>query len=94
MTSFHLKGEVYVACENIPFSSLFAAGDVPRETSPSTKSEEKRMFSQAKVYAEIISHVPPHSEKKSGEETIFSEGGGTSVHRLNKVLIRCSLFRI
>ena len=49
-----------VACENIRFSSLFADRDVsrggtyivtdivsPRETSPSTKSEEKRMFSQA-----------------------------------------------
>ena len=32
-----------IACENIRFSSLFAA----RDTSPSTKSEEKRMFSQA-----------------------------------------------
>ena len=74
-----------VACENIRFSSLFAAGDVPREASPAaksvvshagvfrgarfsslsvggdekrallktpaleaTKSEEKRMFSQAR----------------------------------------------
>ena len=37
-----------LACENIRFSSLFAAGDVSRETSPATKSEEKRMFSQAK----------------------------------------------
>ena len=36
-----------VACENIRFSSLFAAGDVSNETSPATKSEEKRMFSQA-----------------------------------------------
>ena len=36
-----------VACENIRFSSLFAAGDVSRETSPATQSEEKRMFSQA-----------------------------------------------
>ena len=36
-----------IACENIPFSSLFAAGDVSRETSPAAKSEEKRMFSQA-----------------------------------------------
>ena len=37
---------VPLACENILVSSLFAAGDVSRETSPSTKSEEKRMFSQ------------------------------------------------
>ena len=47
-----------LACENICFSSLFAAGEVsrggdwvahvpPRETSPPAKSEEKRMFSQA-----------------------------------------------
>ena len=41
-----------IACENIRFSSLFAAGDVsvpPRETSPASesKSEEKRMFLQA-----------------------------------------------
>ena len=42
------KGKERVACENIRFSSLFAAGNVPRETSPSAKSEEKRMFSQAK----------------------------------------------
>ena len=35
-----------VACENIHFSSLFAAGDV-RETPPATKREEKRMFPQA-----------------------------------------------
>ena len=40
---------VDLACENIRFSSLFAAGDVSRETSPSAKSEEKRMFSQATV---------------------------------------------
>ena len=36
-----------LACENIRFSSLFAAGDVSRETSSAAKSEEKRMFSQA-----------------------------------------------
>ena len=38
---------VWVACENIRFSSLFAAGEVSRETFPSAKSEEKRMLSQA-----------------------------------------------
>ena len=38
-----------VACENIRFSSLFAAGDVSRGTSPAAKSEEKRIFSQAKL---------------------------------------------
>ena len=37
-----------LACENIRFSSLFAAGDVSRERSPAAKSEEKRMFSQAR----------------------------------------------
>ena len=36
------------AYENIRFSSLFAAGHVSRGgTSPATKSEDKRMFSQA-----------------------------------------------
>ena len=38
---------IYLACENIRFSSLFAAGD---ETSPAAKSEEKQMFSQAMIY--------------------------------------------
>ena len=40
-----------VACENIRFSTLFAAGDdvPPRETSPAAMSEEKRMFSQANL---------------------------------------------
>ena len=36
-----------IASENIRFSSLF--GDVSRGTSPATKSEEKRMFSQANL---------------------------------------------
>ena len=36
-----------LASENIRFSSLFAAGDVSRETSLAAKSMEKRMFSQA-----------------------------------------------
>ena len=40
---------VKIACENIRFSSLFAAGNVSRETSPAAKSEEKRLFSQARV---------------------------------------------
>ena len=38
-----------VACENIRFSSFFAA----RETSPAAKSEEKRMFSQASGTGDI-----------------------------------------
>ena len=45
-----LFADFSAACGNIRFSSLFAAGDVsrvpPRETSPSAKSEKKRMFSQ------------------------------------------------
>ena len=54
-----------IACENIRFSSLYAAGDVSRETSPATKSEEKRMFSQAIVniilgYLELFCN---HSQK-------------------------------
>ena len=42
-----LVSAALLACENIRFSSLFAAGNVSRETSPAAKSEEKRMFSQA-----------------------------------------------
>ena len=41
-----------LACENIRFSSLVADGDDSRggnETSPVAKSEEKRMFSQARL---------------------------------------------
>ena len=58
---FPLSAPDWLARENIRFSSLSAAGDVsrvcnlcrwvadvpPRETCPSAKSEEKRMFSQA-----------------------------------------------
>ena len=44
---------VNVACENIRFSSFFVAEDVPRETSSATKSEEKRMFSQA-IYLKTL----------------------------------------
>ena len=48
---------VELACENIRFSSLFAAGDVSRvrlgETSPAAKSEEKWMFSRAMVELEF-----------------------------------------
>ena len=42
--------DVALACENIRFSRLFAAGDVSRKTA---KSEEKRMFSQANVLSDI-----------------------------------------
>ena len=44
---FKIPGFV-LACENIRFSSLFAAGDVSCETSPAAKSVEKQMFSQAR----------------------------------------------
>ena len=44
----NLKKAGVTSLENIRFSSLFAAGDVSRGTSPTAKSEEKRMFSQAK----------------------------------------------
>ena len=39
---------LWVACENIRFSTLFAA---EAETSPAAKSEEKRVFSQASLWA-------------------------------------------
>ena len=48
------QGPVPLACENTRFSSLFAAGDVPRETSPAAKSEEKRMFSHATVPRKMV----------------------------------------
>ena len=38
--------DLRLACKNIRFSWLFAAGDV---SSPAAKSEEKRMFSQANL---------------------------------------------
>ena len=41
--------ETVVACENIRFSSLFVDGDV----SPAAKSEEKRMFLQARTAADF-----------------------------------------
>ena len=42
-----------LACENIRFSSLFAAGDVS-QTSTSTKSGDKRMFSQANETLKVM----------------------------------------
>ena len=48
---------IEVTCENIRFSSLFVAKDVSREgneTSSATKSEEKRMFSQAMIEADQV----------------------------------------
>ena len=44
--------------ENIRFSSLFAAADVSRETSTAVKSEENRMFSQAKGTRAQYSNQP------------------------------------
>ena len=55
-----------LACENIPFYSLFAAEEVSRETSPAAKSEGKRMFWQA-------TNVPKILDLKSSSEQIFSE---------------------
>ena len=56
------KGHCTIACENIRFSSLFAAGEVSRggtrETFPSAKSEEKRMFSQARVTISTLPNLP------------------------------------
>ena len=43
---------IWIACENIRFSSLFVAGDV------STKSEEKRMFSQATIKRSGVQALP------------------------------------
>ena len=43
---------IWMACENIRFSSLFVAGDV------STKSEEKRMFSQATIKRSGVQALP------------------------------------
>ena len=43
------KSENYIACENIRFSSLFAAGDVSRGG-----TSAKRMFSQAKNYKDRV----------------------------------------
>ena len=37
---------IFLACENMRFSSLFVAGDV----SPAATSEEKRIFSQATLF--------------------------------------------
>ena len=39
--------QAFLACENSRFSSLLAAG----ETSSAVKSEEKRLFSQAKAFS-------------------------------------------
>ena len=49
-----------IACENIRFSSLFVAEDVSfpsRETSLATKSEEKRMFSQATSIRSLLGTI-------------------------------------
>ena len=44
--SIYCRSEISVACENIRFSSLFAAGDVSRS---GEERLEKWMFSQAKI---------------------------------------------
>ena len=73
-----------IACENIRFSSLFAA----RDTSPSTKSEEKRMFSQA-----IIGTAEWRSKCKQNiavikDATLLKE----SPKKLNSHLLPLSIF--
>ena len=52
-----------VACENIRFSSLFAAGDV--------ESEEKRMFSQAMPIG-TVNHQHAEIKSKLEAETQMS----------------------
>ena len=54
---------IWMACENIRFSSLFVAGDV------STKSEEKRMFSQATIKRSGVQALP--SAFFFAQETLF-----------------------
>ena len=55
----------------------FIQARVPR-TSNSKHYQQKAHF----CVLSLCTDVPPPSEKKSGEEILFSEGGGTSVHRL------------
>ena len=55
-----------LACENIRFSSLFAAGEVSREMPPAAKSEGKRMFWQA-------TNAPKILDLKSCSKQIFFE---------------------
>ena len=52
---FHIMTgtRLVLACENIRFSWLFAAGDGSRETFQAAKSEEKRMFSHARLVSSI-----------------------------------------
>ena len=54
-----VRSSLRVACENIRFSSLFVAEDVPRETSSAAKSEEKRMFSQATLRGKTTDRLRP-----------------------------------
>ena len=69
-----------LACENIRFSSLFAAGDVSRETSPAAKSEEKRMFSQA-------TDIYSRKEDKNYANTsgAYELGAGVVLHKSNQI---------
>ena len=59
-----LKAHPTVACENIRFSSLFAAEDVSRGTSPAAKWVEKRMFSQANPTVAYSNRFCPSSRKR------------------------------
>ena len=76
-----------IARENIRFSSLF--GDVSRGTFPATRSEEKRMFSQANVDTgtpKLPGHHRPYwpASKLSfyGERSERPGEGGTPIHYL------------
>ena len=51
-----------LVCGNIRFSSLFAAGDVSRETSPAAKSEEKRMLSQANKLCQRLNLIGAYAD--------------------------------
>ena len=58
-----------LACENISFSSLFAAWDVSRET----KSEEKRMFSQASFSLALQSSFTKKSQIQTIKKNALSK---------------------
>ena len=64
------SASLLLACENIRFSSLFAAGDVSRETSPAAKSTEKRMFSQATLLPRGLCPREGGDEEKRRDEGV------------------------
>ena len=72
-----------VACENIRFSSLFAAEDVPREASPAAKSVASHAgvfrgarFSSLSVGGDekrALLKTPAREATKSDEKRMFSQ---------------------